>query len=118
MASNQGRLFSSLIKALSAPKVGLSSYARSESATHSGSNSVMRLFCSSTQHLQQPPQDQKNGSNKLQGEESEIEARVHNGEEDDDEDDVNKETGEIGGPRGPEPTRYGDWERNGRCSDF
>jgi hypothetical protein len=25
---------------------------------------------------------------------------------------------EIGGPRGPEPTRYGDWERNGRCSDF
>jgi hypothetical protein len=25
---------------------------------------------------------------------------------------------EIGGPRGPEPTRYGDWERNGRCTDF
>lgn len=25
---------------------------------------------------------------------------------------------EIGGVRGPEPTRYGDWERNGRCSDF
>ncbi|HUA55609.1 MAG TPA: DUF1674 domain-containing protein [Candidatus Sulfotelmatobacter sp.] len=25
---------------------------------------------------------------------------------------------EHGGPRGPEPTRYGDWERNGRCSDF
>ena len=25
---------------------------------------------------------------------------------------------EIGGPRGPEPTRYGDWERNGRCYDF
>ena len=24
----------------------------------------------------------------------------------------------IGGPRGPEPTRYGDWERNGRVSDF
>lgn len=27
-------------------------------------------------------------------------------------------TKEIGGPEGPEPTRYGDWERNGRCSDF
>jgi hypothetical protein len=27
-------------------------------------------------------------------------------------------TGEIGGPRGPEPTRYGDWERKGRLSDF
>jgi hypothetical protein len=25
---------------------------------------------------------------------------------------------EIGGPPGPEPTRYGDWERNGRCTDF
>jgi hypothetical protein len=25
---------------------------------------------------------------------------------------------EIGGPKGPEPTRYGDWEKNGRCSDF
>lgn len=26
--------------------------------------------------------------------------------------------GEIGGPRGPEPTRFGDWEFKGRCSDF
>jgi hypothetical protein len=25
---------------------------------------------------------------------------------------------EIGGPKGLEPTRFGDWERNGRCSDF
>ncbi len=25
---------------------------------------------------------------------------------------------EIGGTKGPEPTRYGDWEVNGRCSDF
>nr|WP_246422761.1 succinate dehydrogenase assembly factor 4 [Roseospira visakhapatnamensis] len=25
---------------------------------------------------------------------------------------------EIGGPRGPEPTRYHDWEVKGRCSDF
>ena len=25
---------------------------------------------------------------------------------------------EIGGPDGPEPTRYGDWERKGICSDF
>uniref|UniRef100_A0A0K0E801 Succinate dehydrogenase assembly factor 4, mitochondrial n=1 Tax=Strongyloides stercoralis TaxID=6248 RepID=A0A0K0E801_STRER len=30
----------------------------------------------------------------------------------------NKETGEIGGPQGPEPTRFGDWERKGRVSDF
>ncbi len=25
---------------------------------------------------------------------------------------------EIGGPKGPEPTRYGDWERGGKCVDF
>lgn len=25
---------------------------------------------------------------------------------------------EHGGPRGPEPTRYGDWEKGGRCTDF
>ena len=25
---------------------------------------------------------------------------------------------EIGGVDGPEPTRYGDWEHKGRCTDF
>jgi hypothetical protein len=25
---------------------------------------------------------------------------------------------EEGGPTGPEPTRYGDWEKNGIASDF
>jgi hypothetical protein len=25
---------------------------------------------------------------------------------------------ERGGPKGPEPTRFGDWERAGRCIDF
>jgi hypothetical protein len=25
---------------------------------------------------------------------------------------------EIGGPTGPEPTRYGDWEKKGLTSDF
>ena len=25
---------------------------------------------------------------------------------------------EIGGCTGPEPTRYGDWEKDGRCIDF
>jgi hypothetical protein len=44
----------------------------------------------------------------------------------DDGSDTNPEAGrdeprrerEVGGPRGPEPTRYGDWERKGRCIDF
>ena len=31
---------------------------------------------------------------------------------------VVQKPGEIGGPRGPEPTRYGDWESKGRCTDF
>ena len=26
--------------------------------------------------------------------------------------------GEIGGYKGPEPTRFGDWQHNGRCTDF
>ena len=29
-----------------------------------------------------------------------------------------KKVQEIGGPKGPEPTRYGDWEVGGRCVDF
>ena len=28
------------------------------------------------------------------------------------------EAEENGGPKGEEPTRYGDWENNGRCWDF
>ncbi|MBC33936.1 MAG: hypothetical protein CMN01_04845 [Rickettsiales bacterium] len=29
-----------------------------------------------------------------------------------------KKTKEFGGPSGPEPTRYGDWEKKGICYDF
>ena len=25
---------------------------------------------------------------------------------------------EFGGPKGPDPTRYGDWEIGGKCVDF
>ena len=31
---------------------------------------------------------------------------------------ANNAVSETGGPKGPEPTRYGDWEQNGRCTDF
>ena len=31
---------------------------------------------------------------------------------------ADKKPREIGGPKGPEPTRYGDWEIGGRCTDF
>ena len=30
----------------------------------------------------------------------------------------NQSVEEIGGRKGPEPTRYGDWEKGGRCIDF
>ena len=30
----------------------------------------------------------------------------------------NKKVKEIGGRKGPEPTRYGDWEKKGLTSDF
>ncbi len=31
---------------------------------------------------------------------------------------IKKKKKEIGGPKGLEPTRYGDWEKKGRCIDF
>jgi hypothetical protein len=31
---------------------------------------------------------------------------------------LSKPPKEFGGPAGPEPTRYGDWEQKGRCTDF
>ncbi|KIZ02976.1 hypothetical protein MNEG_4978 [Monoraphidium neglectum] len=33
-------------------------------------------------------------------------------------DGINPETGEVGGPKGKEPTRFGDWERGGKAVDF
>ena len=34
------------------------------------------------------------------------------------EEDTTEPVPETGGPAGPEPTRYGDWERKGRAIDF
>jgi hypothetical protein len=31
---------------------------------------------------------------------------------------ANRPPVEYGGPKGPEPTRYDDWEKGGRCVDF
>jgi hypothetical protein len=31
---------------------------------------------------------------------------------------ANERAKEVGGPAGPEPTRYGDWEKKGIASDF
>jgi hypothetical protein len=34
------------------------------------------------------------------------------------EDEAARKPVELGGPKGPEPTRYGDWERKGLAVDF
>ena len=31
---------------------------------------------------------------------------------------VDRPVSELYGPKGLEPTRYGDWEQKGRCTDF
>lgn len=31
---------------------------------------------------------------------------------------LNQQVKEHGGQEGPDPTRYGDWEKGGRCTDF
>ncbi|MGB5247707.1 MAG: succinate dehydrogenase assembly factor 4 [Woeseia sp.] len=33
-------------------------------------------------------------------------------------DNKSKRPREVGGRKGPEPTRFGDWEKAGRCIDF
>ena len=125
MSNNLGRLFSSLID-LSTPRLGLArarSVGRSESLTHS--NSAKQLFSSSAQHQhhrQKQEEEEEEHTSSFSGNEQSPDGE--NGEVAEEEDQgeggvhVNERTGEVGGPRGPEPTRYGDWERNGRCSDF
>ncbi|KAK3218179.1 hypothetical protein Dsin_012149 [Dipteronia sinensis] len=107
--TNLSRLFPSISNAAAAaPKLSLLLNSKSEF------NSVICLFCSSS--TQQPQQSKE--ENETKDREETVEANKEDLEDDDYDVDVNKETGEIGGPRGPEPTRFGDWERNGRCSDF
>jgi hypothetical protein len=76
----------------------------------------------------------KQQTKEVTGKQKVIQQQTSYEEEDDDYDDVtailsgeerkefvceyNPETGEHGGPTGKEPTRYGDWERKGRVSDF
>lgn len=106
MASNLSRLLS---KKLALPGIGSSPLAAARAAG-------IRLFSSSDQETK-PSKEQKEDAVE------ESRSKREDGEGESDEGDegeeyVNRETGEVGGPRGPEPTRYGDWERKGRCSDF
>ena len=115
MARNLSRLISSTPN-LSSPRLVLArTGSESPLLARSTANSASRLVCSSAEKQPQP------GREKVNEEEKDLENKKEpedHDNDDDDDDQRNKETGEIGGPRGPEPTRYGDWERNGRCSDF
>ncbi|KAF8042874.1 hypothetical protein BT93_A1256 [Corymbia citriodora subsp. variegata] len=124
-AANLSRRFSSTLADLSAPKLALAR-AGSEPLARSVVGSAARLFGSSTEQPRggnRPSGEPREGAAKeiRQQHEEEEPRRAEEGEEEEEEEDdgyVNRQTGEIGGPKGPEPTRYGDWERNGRCSDF
>ena len=61
--------------------------------------------------LQSPTTDQPtSGAGKSQGESSVSETSPEHASE--------AAPAEIGGRGGLDPTRYGDWEKNGRCIDF
>ncbi|XP_050387178.1 uncharacterized protein LOC126803412 [Argentina anserina] len=92
---------------------------KSEPLTRLAVNSVSR-FLSSSAGESQPGRvnAEVKHAGKAEVNDEKSEERAEDGEDDGDELDLNKETGEIGGPKGPEPTRFGDWEKNGRCSDF
>ncbi|GAA0176411.1 hypothetical protein LIER_29411 [Lithospermum erythrorhizon] len=86
------------------------------------SGSIKRCrFSNLSERLINTTTSQQPESNSKQGNKQVFDKSLKENEkpdDDGDELDLNKHTGEIGGPKGPEPTRYGDWEKNGRCSDF
>ncbi|KAE8699821.1 Detected protein of unknown function [Hibiscus syriacus] len=79
------------------------------------SESVTRFVCASAQQYQfkhgkkADDEDREAVKGNLEPKIKEEEAECG-----DEEDHVNKETGEVGGLKGREPTLYRDWERNGR----
>ena len=80
------------------------------------------VVSSSRINVKEMSQSVDDGKNNLKSEKEDINTRKTTTEEDDPyarfPGDINPKTGEKDGPRGPEPTRYGDWERKGRCIDF
>ncbi|KAI3862475.1 hypothetical protein MKX03_011563 [Papaver bracteatum] len=109
---NLSLLLSSLIESSNKPSLGF----QSESIINSISS--LQRCISTTTITQHDNDDEKKKTPKISVEEEERSSSSSSSDEEEDDNGANKLTGEIGGPRGPEPTRYGDWEKNGRCSDF
>ncbi|GAB4847883.1 hypothetical protein Ancab_026942 [Ancistrocladus abbreviatus] len=120
MASNLNRQLVAFLVATQ-PKLQASGLTPEWVVTRSILNKVSRLISSSTEQEHQANLTKETEEPK-QSVEAEAKAGQNEegggGEDKDDGEYVNKVTGEIGGPRGPEPTRYGDWEKGGRCYDF
>lgn len=76
---------------------------------------------SSLARMHSPNPDRLNQPSPATGKPSPLQADQSVGEHaprDPEADTVEPTVREIGGRKGPEPTRYGDWEKNGRCIDF
>ncbi|XP_012090086.1 uncharacterized protein LOC105648341 isoform X3 [Jatropha curcas] len=114
--SNLGRLISSSLLNPSNSNLA-TSCAELEPVTRSAWNSLCRFISSSAEESLEKNEDDVIKQN------PDIKSEENREKEEEDEEDgdyVNKETGEVGGPKGPEPTRYGDWERKGisSCRSF
>ncbi|KAH8487594.1 hypothetical protein H0E87_026246 [Populus deltoides] len=105
---NLNRLFSSLAPSSSSNTISKTWVIDTTPVRSEYTDRIVKL---ATQQLPQENQDQETVKKQ---EQEEITHQGSQNEEDDEDggEYVNKETGEIGGPKGPEPTRFGDWERN------
>ncbi|KAG0465432.1 hypothetical protein HPP92_019596 [Vanilla planifolia] len=108
MANNLRRLLIPLLET----RIGFS-------GTPHASMSAVRAFSSPPQQFSQVTSEipSQPSCPPVEKDECKLNDNVSRGEDEKDGDHV-KQKKEILGPSGPEPTRYGDWERNGRCYDF
>ncbi|WJX16552.1 hypothetical protein P8452_06563 [Trifolium repens] len=82
----------------------------SQHLTRSVSNSLTHLLFSSSStqhHHENPVREQSLHNENQQTQNKEHQQQEEEDDDDGDEIDLNKETGEVGGPKGPEPTRGG-----------
>lgn len=92
-------------------RVSVAGYLKRKMDIFPFSSVEFRLFSSSSSFQHPPPTSNERSETAESGAEE-------SGMEEEEDNFRNKNTGELGGPKGPEPTRFGDWERKGRCYDF